>query len=77
MPASPTSRWTAVAPICAGKTGCGFDIEIGDHDMSAGFGKAAHDRRADALRAAGDEGAAAIKPSKRARADGRHSVSVP
>ena len=63
-------------PICAGKIGRGFDIEIGDHDMGAGFGKAAHDRRADALRAAGDEGAAAIEPSERPGA-GAGTVSVP
>ncbi len=49
----------------SGKTGCGFDIEIGDHDMSAGFRKAARNRCTDAIRAARDKGAAAIEPSKR------------
>ena len=32
-----------------GKTGCRFDIEISDHDVSTGIGKAAHDRRTNAL----------------------------
>ena len=45
-----------------GKTGCRFDIEISDHDVRTGIGKTSHDRRTNALRAARDEGAAAIEP---------------
>lgn len=45
-----------------GKTGGRFEIEIGNHDMGARLGKASRDRRTDALRATGDEGAAAIEP---------------
>ena len=55
-----------------GKTGCRCDIEISDHDVSAGIGKAAHDRRTNALRAARDEGAAAVEPPERPRAERRH-----
>ena len=55
-----------------GKTGCRFDIEISDHDVRTGIGKTSHDRRTNTLRAARDEGAAAVEPPKCACACGRH-----
>ena len=40
------------------------NIEISDHDVGAGIGEAADDRRTNALRTARDEGAAAVEPSE-------------
>ena len=60
-----------------GKTGCRFDIEISDHDVSTGIGKAAHDRRTNALRAARNEGAAAVEPPERPGAGRPALTSVP
>ena len=42
-------------------------------DPGAHRGKAAHDGRANAVRTAGNEGAAAVEPSERQRACGRHA----
>jgi hypothetical protein len=55
-----------------GKTGCRFDIEVSDHNVSTGIGKATNDRRTNTLRAARDEGAAAIEPPESARGCGWH-----
>ena len=77
MPVSPTSRRAAVAPTCSGQTGCLGDIEIADHDVRTGICKTSHDRRTNALRAARDEGAAAVEPPERPGAGRRHLTSVP
>jgi hypothetical protein len=55
-----------------GKTGCRFEIEISDHDVSTGIGKAADDRRTNPLRAARDEGATTVEPPESTRARVRH-----
>ena len=60
-----------------GKIGCFGDIEIGDHDVRTGIGKTSHDRRTNALRAAGDEGAAAVEPPERPGAGEPALTSVP
>ena len=75
MPVSPTSRRTAVAPTCPARPNAVVEIEISDHDVSTGIGKASHDRRTNALRAARDEGAAAVEPPERPRAGGRHRLA--
>ena len=49
------------------------DIEIADHDVGTGIGKASHDRGTNALRPARDEGAAAVEPPERPGAGGRHA----
>jgi hypothetical protein len=56
----------------SGKTECSFDIDITDHDVSAGIGKAPHDCRTNALRAPRDEGTSAVEPPESAGASGRH-----